>query len=72
MCSIVCTPFGPTDTWGSIGAVEVFEFVGVLRVDPQESEAELILEDIDLQASRRMTDGEWGPILTGEFRYVFP
>ena len=72
VCSIVCTPFGPTDTWGRIGVVEVFEFVGVLRVDGLGSKTMLTLEDIDLQASRRMTDGEWGPIQTGDFTYVFP
>jgi hypothetical protein len=65
-------PFAPSDTWGRIGAVEVFEFVGVLTVDAEGSEVVLILEDIDLQASRRMADGEWRPIPTGDFTYIFP
>jgi hypothetical protein len=72
VCSVVCKPFAPTDTWGRIGFAEVFEFVGVLRVDAQESQVVLILEDIDLQASRRMADGEWKAIQTGDFTYVFP
>jgi hypothetical protein len=71
-CHIVCRPFGPSDTWGSIGVVEVFEFVGVLRVDAQGSNVVLTLEDLNLRASRRMTDGKWGPIETGEFSYFFP
>ena len=72
VCGAVCKPFAPSDTWGRIGAVEVFEFVGVLRVDAQGSEVVLILEDIDLQASRRMAEGKWGPIPTGVFSYNFP
>jgi hypothetical protein len=72
LCSVVCEPFAPSDTWGRIGAVEVFEFVGVLRVDTRGSTVVLILEEIDLQASRRMGDGEWGPIPTGSFTYAFP
>jgi hypothetical protein len=72
VCSVVCKPFAPTDTWGRVDSVEVFEFVGMLRVDGQGSKTALILEDIDLQASRRMADGEWRPIPTGDFTYLFP
>jgi hypothetical protein len=74
VCSVVCKPFAPSAqaTWGGTETVEAFEFVGTLRVDTQGSEVELILEDIDLQASRRLADGEWGPIPTGDFTYVFP
>jgi predicted small lipoprotein YifL len=72
LCSAVCKPFAPLDTWGRIGVVEVFEFVGVLRVETQGSEVELILEDLDLPASRRMAEEKWGPIPTGVFSYYFP
>lgn len=74
VCSVVCKPFAPSAqaTWGGIETVEAFEFVGTLRVDAQGSKVVLILEDIDLQASRRLADGEWGPIPTGDFTYIFP
>jgi hypothetical protein len=73
VCGIVCRPFAPSDTWGRVNPdAEVFEFVGVLRVDTREGQRVLILEEIDLQASRRMAEDEWGPIPTGSFSYVFP
>jgi hypothetical protein len=43
MCSTVCKPFAPSDTWGNISSVEVFEFVGVLRVDVQGGDVVLVL-----------------------------
>ena len=52
--------------------IESFEFVGTLRVGQQQDGIELLLEDIDLGASRRSVGGEWGPIPTGVFEYGFP
>jgi hypothetical protein len=73
VCEVVCKPFAPSAhaAWGSTDPIEAFEFVGTLRILDQ-SEAPLSLEDIDLRASRRLVDGEWGPIPLGEFTYNFP
>ena len=74
VCSVVCRPFAPSAAavWGSAETIEAFEFVGTLRVRAQGSDVALILDDIDLRASRRLADGEWGPIPTEDFTYSFP
>jgi hypothetical protein len=74
VCSVVCKPFAPSAQaiWGGTETIEAFEFVGTLRVRPQGNIVRLILDDIDLEASRRLADGKWGVIPTGEFTYVFP
>jgi hypothetical protein len=75
-CAVECRPFSPGCTKRHdelfCEDIEAFEFVGTLRVDGQPDNKELILEDLDLSASRRSVDGEWGPIPTGEFQYGFP
>lgn len=78
VCSVVCKPFAPASgesvSWGISNpkTIEAFEFVGKLRTRDQQDSVELILEDIDLKASRQLIDGEWGPIPTGDFTYNFP
>jgi hypothetical protein len=52
--------------------IEAFELVGMLRVVDQQGDVIPTLEDIDLDASRRLADGKWEAIPTGVFRYVFP
>jgi hypothetical protein len=60
-CHMTCTPFDPT-------LAEAFELVGTLRVISQnENHKELRLEDLDLEASRQLVNGEWIPIETGSF-----
>lgn len=72
-CGMKCTPFDP----GCLSPCRperatVFELVGVLRIVGKQDDVALVLEDIDLQESRRFLDGEWGPIPTGTFSYMFP
>ena len=69
-CGMVCKPFAPTLDL-SAGYIQAFEFVGILKVDTQESQVVLILEEIDLTKSRRLVNGNWEPIPTGEFEYPF-
>jgi hypothetical protein len=60
-CQMTCTPFDPT-----LG--EAFEIMGTLKVVFRNgSHEELRLEDLDLEASRQLVDGEWIPIETGSF-----
>jgi hypothetical protein len=74
VCKVVCKPFAPSAhaAWGSTETITAFQFVGTLRVRAQQSEVALTMDDIDLRASRRLADGEWGPIPAGEFSYHFP
>jgi hypothetical protein len=74
VCSVVCKPFAPSRhaAWGATDPIEAFEFVGILRVLRQADAVTLILDELDLAASRRLADGEWGPVPTGEFTYLFP
>jgi len=55
-CSMTCSPFDP-------GLATQFEFVGTL----QSRDDSLILENLDLEASRQWIDGKWVPMKTGEF-----
>jgi photosystem II stability/assembly factor-like uncharacterized protein len=55
-CSMECSPFDP-------GLARQFEFAGRLRIDY----GNLILEDLDLAASRQLINGSWFPIETGKF-----
>jgi len=60
-CQMTCTPFDPT-------LAEAFELVGTLKVVSRDgSREELRLEDLDLEASRQLVDGEWVSIETGSF-----
>ena len=77
VCRLECRPFAPTCEGMFCGPegplnIEAFEFVGTLKVVGQPDSVELILEDLDLESSRRLADGEWGPIPTGVFTYMFP
>jgi hypothetical protein len=72
-CGMKCTPFDP----GCLSPCQperatVFELFGVLRMISKQSDAVLVLEDVDLKESRRFLDGELGPIPTGTFSYAFP
>ena len=74
VCSVGCKPFAPSAhaTWGGAETVEAFEFVGTLRVRHQGNEVVLILDNIDLDQSRRLADGKWGAIPIEEITYAFP
>lgn len=61
-CQITCSPF-------QVASHETYEFSGTLRVN---GEAEIILENIDLEQSRQFIDGEWKPIAAGTFEVTFP
>lgn len=72
-CGMKCTPFDP----GCLSPCRperatVFKLVGVLQIIGQQDDVVLVLEDVDLEESRRFLDGEWGPIPTGTFSYEFP
>lgn len=60
-CSVTCQPFNPQpERW--------FELVGRLRIDNITSDPpRLVLEDLDLAASRQLVNAEWIPIETGSF-----
>lgn len=61
-CKITCSSF-------EVVPQRMYEFVGALRVS---ADSELILEDIDLDRSRQLVDGQWLPISTGDFDLMFP
>ena len=73
-CQINCTPFEPPpDLWGTTDPeLPLFEFAGVLTRAPEGSETSLIFAEIDVSASRRLRDGRWQPLSSGEFSYMFP
>ena len=48
---------------------QMYEFVGTLRIN---EEAELILENLDLNRSSQLVDGKWVSIPTGDFDLMFP
>jgi hypothetical protein len=64
-CQITCEPFNPQE-----GAV--FELVGTLRVEHQESTKVLTLEDVILTESRQLMGEKLEPIPTGTFQYSYP
>ena len=78
VCRVVCQPFAPTCADvincepGGLREIEVFEFKGRLRVSQDQGEQVLILEDIELGASRRLVDGNWEQIPIGDFLFMFP
>jgi photosystem II stability/assembly factor-like uncharacterized protein len=55
-CSMKCSPFDP-------GLARQFDFVGRLKIDY----GNLILENLDLAASRQLINASWVPIETGSF-----
>jgi photosystem II stability/assembly factor-like uncharacterized protein len=55
-CSMECSPFDP-------GLARQFEFAGRLRIN----HGNLVLEDLDLAASRQLIDVNWVPFETGKF-----
>lgn len=50
-------------------SLRMYEFFGILRVN---ADSELILENIDLNESSQLVDGEWLPISTGKLQVYFP
>ena len=57
-CELVCRPFDPQ-------RAEAFELVGRLRVQSINPNAyHLILDNLDIEASRQLIDGNWVPIPT--------
>jgi hypothetical protein len=63
-CQMTCTPFNPEEA-------RVFDFVGTLRMGSQPSQ-KVLLENVKLEASRRLLGEKLGPIPTGTFQYSFP
>lgn len=61
-CKITCSPF-------EVGTQRTYEFVGTLKVDEN---SEFILEDINLEQSRQLVDGNWIPIQKVNFDIQFP
>ncbi len=59
-CSVDCTPFDPS-------TAKEFEFEGVLKIDHTSDPNRLILQNLDLEASRQLIGDEWIPIETGRF-----
>jgi hypothetical protein len=83
VCHMSCTPFEPICSQaltcaGGRTDYDLLEFVGTLRVVDEpvlledEHDRRLILENIDLDASRGRLDGSWQPIPMGVFEYHFP
>ena len=61
VCGLTCQPF-------TVGSHQTYEFTGTLRVD----EAGLVLENIDLEQSGRLVNGERLPIVEENFSVFFP
>jgi hypothetical protein len=61
-CKITCSPF-------EVISERMYEFVGTLQVS---GDSEFILENIDLEQSRQLINGNWVPISTGDFDVMFP
>jgi hypothetical protein len=61
-CKMTCEPF-------EITSQQTYEFVGVLRAGQQ---PELVLENIDLEQSSQLVNGNWVPLQTGNFNIMFP
>ncbi|MDJ0752095.1 MAG: hypothetical protein QNJ45_01140 [Ardenticatenaceae bacterium] len=73
-CSVTCSPFNPPpNLHGFVNAVpDTYEFVGTLIVDSGGGNRVLILDEIDVEASRQLKDGVWEPLPAGEFTSIFP
>lgn len=73
-CQVTCRPFQPPENL--FGFVDkqpgVYEFVGTLQVETESGQDVLFLDKIDIKSSRRLIDGRWEPIPTGEFSGSFP
>ena len=61
-CSMTCSSF-------EVQSQQAYEFVGTLRFN---KEAEPILENLNLGASRLLLDGKWVSIPMGESKIFFP
>jgi hypothetical protein len=61
-CKITCSPF-------EVGTQRTYEFVGTLQVNQN---SEFILEDIDLEQSHQLVDGNWVPIQKVNLDIRFP
>lgn len=61
-CQMICSSFDATSE-------QMYQFVGMLRVNGQ---SDFTLENIDLDRSSRLVDGEWVPIREGDFNVFFP
>ena len=73
-CGVTCQPFAPPkDFWGHSGEVgNIYEFEGRLRVDNNNDNIELVLEDVDVADTRQLVDGRWEQVPTGIFSINFP
>ena len=61
-CKITCSAF-------EVVSWRMYELVGMLRAVPG---WEPILENIDLEQSTQLVDGNWIPLATGDFEVGFP
>lgn len=61
-CGLTCSPF-------EVVSQRMYELVGTLRVN---GNSEFILENIDLDQSRQLVDGEWISIQKADFVVPFP
>jgi hypothetical protein len=61
-CILTCSPF-------QISSHQMYEFVGTLQVNKNDG---MILENMDLDHSSQLVDGEWLPIPGGDFDLMFP
>jgi hypothetical protein len=74
-CVVECRPFAAPCTEyhdSPCDNAQAFELVGTLRVDKQQAEVELSLDNLDLSASRRSAGDRWESIPTGVFKTQFP
>jgi hypothetical protein len=61
-CKITCSPF-------EVVSGRTYELVGTLQVHEN---SDLILENIDVEGSSQLVDGEWIPISARNFDVLFP
>lgn len=61
-CGMTCSSF-------EVVSQRMYEFVGRLQVDDQSG---LILEELDLDQSSQLVDGNWTTISNGNFEVMFP
>ena len=75
-CSVTCRPFKPPADTRTLAlesaSPRIYELVGTLRINSQEGEVVLILDDIDMETSGWLVDEKWEPLPTGEFTQIFP
>jgi len=61
-CAVTCQPF-------EVVPRRMYELIGTLKVN---ADSEIILENIDLERSSQLVEGNWARIPGGEFGIAFP